>query len=391
MATPAFLCFDVGTTNLKGAVVSATGALLARHAVRLRDEPGLSRAESMQRRLAEAGAALLTDAEIRGSITGIGLATQMAGLVLLDSAGAPLHDFVPGAIPATPGALDRVRRLERAAGIDLHDRTGCPRSPTYPLPKLLAWAAEHPDQTGKVRYAGSLKELLLLALTGRWLTDTASASTLQLFDQQTGRWLAPAMARLPWLEDALPDVRAPWEVAGTLRDEWRDRWRLGRSIPVIVGTGDGLAAHLASGAIHQGHLSVSIGTTIVVRWLESAPRPLPPDQFRQMVTAHGFLRGMRIVQQAGARRGEAREHELAARLVDAVRRAKIEGGLRRVAVTGGGAEAWLPLLDRRFAAPVERSPWSDATGGVAALALMALDGMPLEDAVQRIAQATDNR
>jgi sugar (pentulose or hexulose) kinase len=387
MATSAFLCFDVGTTNLKGAVVSATGALLARHVVRLRDEPGLSRAESVQRRLAEAGTALLTTGELRDSIAGVALATQMAGLVLLARAGAPLLDFVPGATPATPGALDRVRQLERAAGIDLHDRTGCPISPTYPLPKLLAWAADRPDQTGNVRYAGGRKELLRLALTGEWLTDTASASTLQLLDQHTGHWLAPATAHLPWLEGALPAVRVPWEVAGTLRDEWRDRWGLGRSTPVIVGTGDGLAAHLASGAIHQGHLSVSIGTTIVVRWFESAPRPLPPDQFRQMVTAQCFLRGMRIVRQAGA----TRERELAARLADAVRRAESEGGPRRVAVTGGGAGAWLPLLDRRFAAPVERSAWSDATGGVAALALMALEGMSLEDAVQRIAPSTGNR
>jgi hypothetical protein len=106
-----------------------------------------------------------------------------------------------------------------------------------------------------------------------------------------------------------------------------------------------------------------------------------------MVTAQCFLRGMRIVRQAGA----TRERELAARLADAVRRAEIEGGPRQDAVTGGGAGAWLPLLDRRFAAPVERSAWSDATGGVAAPALMALEGMSLEDAVQRIAPSTGNR
>ena len=380
MGDDVYLALDIGSSRLKAALLAPGGG---RVGARSWDVDGTSPA-ALAAGVDASIAALAWEAAKGGRrIRGLGMAVQMAGLLLLDDRYEQVDGMMTGTTPGPAGAAEALAADVAATGLDLHQRTGCPIQPYYPAPKARAWAAAaSPAARARVRQVGDLKAYLLWSLTGSWTTDPATASATQLFDRQEWRWLP--VPGVPWPISAYPRIRPPWEIAGAV--DLRNSQRLGlpRGLPVIVGTGDGPAMSVGAGLLQRGEALLSLGTTTVVRWAEQAQeadRVLAPDEFRQALSPDRLLCGCR------SRPGDASLD----RLEDALRRAVAREGLTGLQLTGGGAaDPVRRAAARRLGLPVRDAGCPDATAGVGVLVHMALESTNLDEAMGAMASVPDS-
>lgn len=148
----------------------------------------------------------------------------------------------------------------------------------------------------KAHYIGGIKEYLLWRLTGNWMTDPASASTTQLYDQQSHAWWPDMLSAVGIVSEQLPQVCDPVCSAGALLQEAICELGVSAMIPIVVGTGDGPAANLSSGSVTGQQLCISLGTTAVTRfWAKGTESYTGEDHyFRQHFGWDMYLQGIRL-------------------------------------------------------------------------------------------------
>ncbi|TBL75619.1 xylulokinase [Paenibacillus thalictri] len=292
------LAVDIGSTNIKAALIDKQGKLLASGRAPF---PAISSegrceadADELWRSFIAAVSQLHAKAGSLADIGSVAITSQMAGLVLLDEMWHAVGPVIPGVDQR--GSVYVPELMRRMAGHPVHAVTGCPPLGIYPAPKLLCLAAEQPALLQKARYIGGIKEWMLLKLTGGWITDPASASCTQLFDQRQRGWWPEMIAAAGIGHLILPEVRNPDERAGILLPQAADVLQLPAELPVYVGTGDGPAANLATGAVEPGSLCISLGTTAVVRYMtEHIDMTMENKRhFRQWFGWHWYMQGFRL-------------------------------------------------------------------------------------------------
>lgn len=370
-----YLALDVGTSRLKGALVTRGGDTVHRE-MRSVDRSNSGGAGGVLERLVrdiEALVVRLAEAAWCAGlrIAALGVAAHMASTVLLDDGYEPVEDLMMGVDEAPAWAVEQALLRADEMGMDLHQRTGCPLASHYPLPKLYAWAGCSAN-TARVRHVGDLKSYLLWRWTGQFVTDIGSASASQLLDQRRREWLD--LPGLPWRASVYPALYLPWQVVGPIRPAVGATMGLRKRVPVVVGTGDGIAASIGAGILHSPEALLSVGTTATVRWLENSWSSLGCGEFRQLVSPRLRLLGSRVIfpgQGPASRRpeDEVRAAEQLARRVQEVGSRLV---LSAVQVTGGGVgPVWTEAL-QRLGLVVRRTVCEDGTFGMAVVMEKAL-------------------
>ena len=169
-------------------------------------------------------------------------------------------------------AREEALSLKRGFGGNAYERTGCPAHASYWPPKLK-WAREHQAmflERADLVLAG-IKDYLYQQLTGVWLTDDATAAATGLYNTQDGRW---DEALLKWLDlstEVLPRVEAA-TTQRPLRSTRQAQLGLSGGVPVVLGSLDGVLAHLGLGCT-RAIASCTIGTSGALR-LSTAERTL---------------------------------------------------------------------------------------------------------------------
>lgn len=351
----ALLAIDIGSSRLKAALFTTDGDCTSRLTLDLRGAAYVDIEETLATAVASLGAQAAAG---RREIRGLGLAAQMANLLLLDRRLRPVAEFWsrPGEPDQT--AWDEMAEDARARGVDLHQRTGCPRDGDYPGPKVVRWLRDSgPRPPGGVARVGDLKARLLWYLTGAFVTDPATAAATALFDQAARDWL-----QLPGYpsRSEYPTVADPASVIGTLQSAAARRLGVPRGIPVIVGTGDGPAMSLGAGIERRHEALLSLGTTAVLRWPERRWRDLEAGEFRQPL-GRDWLCGVRM----------AADRDLSP-LVRKLEEVSSREGLEGVQVTGGAAKGTDLAPFERSGLLLVGSRCDDATLGTASLIRAAL-------------------
>ena len=258
---------DVGTTSAKAVAVEASGAqhgggecaydLHAPNRGWATQDPGdvvrgALTAVRKSAAVAESGGA---------RVIGLSVSSAMHGLVALDSEGVPLGELLTW---ADARATEQARELRKRRP-DLHERTGTPIHPMAPVAKLL-WLAEHEPELFRraERWVGQ-KELVLHALTGRWVVDQSVASGTGLQALDTLTWDAEALAVAGVAEEQLAELVATADVVGELAPDAARSVGLATGLPVVAGAGDGPLANLGVGAVQPGVAACSIGTSGALR------------------------------------------------------------------------------------------------------------------------------
>jgi gluconokinase len=199
-------------------------------------------------------------------IDGICIDTFLHSCLLLDDADLPLTPVFTWLDHRGRDGVDFFRsRLP-----DFHDRTGCRFHPMFPVFKLAALRLARSPLLAAAKRIVSVKSLLLHESTGRWIEDHGTASASGLFNIREKKWDPEILDLLGITPGHLPAVTSRNEVAGRVRQE--SEFELLRGAAVINGTGDGFTASVGSACETPDRISVTLGTSGVVR--QTLPGPV---------------------------------------------------------------------------------------------------------------------
>lgn len=196
------------------------------------------------------------------NIKGVGLTGQMHGLVLLDEAGRVLRPAILWNDQRTGAECDEIRaKLGKERLIQI---TGNDALTGFTAPKILWVKNNEPELYAKVSQILLPKDYLRFKLTGEYASDRAGGAGTILFDLEKRDWSPEVLAALDIDPDWLPPTYEGTEVTGTVSSEAAMVTGLQPGTPVFGGGGDQSAAAVGTGAVQEGIVSLSLGTSGVV-------------------------------------------------------------------------------------------------------------------------------
>jgi xylulokinase len=316
------LGIDVSTTATKAILVDRTGevrgigaieyAFQAPRPLWAEQDPALwwSATQSAIR------AALLAARATGADVEAVGLTGQMHGAVLLDGAGMILRPAILWNDQRTSAECDEIRTSvgqERLIAICGNDAlTG------FTAPKLL-WVRRHePEVWARLAHVLLPKDYLRYRLTGDYAIDKADGSGTILFDLAARTWSPELLAALDLDPGWFPPTFEGPEVTGTLSAEAAEATGLVQGTPVVAGGGDQAASGVGVGAVAEGTVALSLGTSGVIFAATSEPLYEPRGRVHAfchavpgrwhlmsvMLSAAGSLRWFRDTLAAGEEFGE---------------------------------------------------------------------------------------
>lgn len=438
MTRRAFLGIDCGTGSTKALLLDAdTTTPLA---VGRADHEIIEAADGTSRQDPDWWVAAAT-AAVRGAIArapdveiaGIGVSGQQHGLVSLDAADRPL-----GTAPLwndTTSALE-CERLTAALGgrARVLGLTGNSFLPGYTAPALLHFRRCEPATYADARRFCLPHDWLDLWLTGTYATEPGDASGTAWFDARDRVYQPEVLAAIDpdrdWVA-SLPPLVPSLSVIGQLRDGAARVLELPEGVAVSAGGGDNMCSAIGTGAITEGRVVVSLGTSATAFARRDAPAVDPQGEAAAFCSsddgwlplactlnatgAMDWIRGLfgwdrprfeRAIRDAppgadglsflpylvgertpeapraagafaGLRTGHGRDHFVravtegvtfgVAYAIEALARAGV--ATKRVSVVGGGAasDAWCQLCADVLGVPVDRPAVTEAAATGAAL------------------------
>ena len=282
MTPPLVLAIDCSTTAAKALVVDAEGRVMGSGARPLRTaSPAPRRFEQHAPDWWSA-----TDAAVRTAlaevqhpqhVTAICVTHQRESFVCLDDDDQPLRPAIlwmdgRAGSQAERHGTDRVERL-----------SGKPADITPGLYKL-AWLREHEPRTAAAtRRVVDVHGYLVHAMTGRWVSSTASVDPLALLDVSTGDY-HPELLDIAGLQrEQLPELVTTGTKLGPLRSEVAEGWGLSDTVQVVAGLGDGQAAGLGLDVTEPDTAYLVLGTAVVIG--SESTTYAPSRAYRSMVSA----------------------------------------------------------------------------------------------------------
>lgn len=266
----AYLCFDIGSSSLKAALVSEEGRLLgiARRPLVLAHGPEGAH-ESDARSWVEAaylaGAEALAAAKkARSKPTSRGLevrAISVSGngptLLAVDASGEPLGP-----------ALSWLDRRAAREALDVSALAGFEIDPTFYLPKALRlWRAASEAQRGRIRWFFSCPEYLEFALCGEAITYLPHPG------YEPYIWNTGMIAALGLPPERFPPFAAPARLVGKLLPSAASRLGLPAGVPLVAGFPDFLAAIVGSASVETGIACDRSGTSEAINLCAARPFP----------------------------------------------------------------------------------------------------------------------
>jgi xylulokinase len=186
----------------------------------------------------------------------------MHGLVLLDAAGEALRPAILWNDQRTGAECDEMRaRFGRQRLIDV---TGNDALTGFTAPKILWVRNNEPEIYGRIAHILLPKDYVRLKLTGAYATDKAGAAGTQLFDLRRRNWSEELLAALEIEREWLPETFEGTAVTGHLSPGAATVTGLPAGIPVVGGGGDQAANAVGTGAVVDGVVALSLGTSGVV-------------------------------------------------------------------------------------------------------------------------------
>ena len=227
--------------------------------------------------------AALAAASVTGTeVEAIGLTGQMHGAVLLDSAGAVVRPAILWNDQRTAAECDEMRAAvgaERLIAISGNDAlTG------FTAPKLL-WVRRHePEAWARVAHLLLPKDYVRYRLTGDYAIDKADGSGTILFDLAARTWSEELLEALGLDPAWFPRTFEGPEVTGTVSPEAAEATGLRPGTPVVAGGGDQSANGVGVGAVSEGVVALSLGTSGVI--FAATNEPLHEPQGRVHAFCH---------------------------------------------------------------------------------------------------------
>jgi len=255
--------FDIGTTAVKGVVITEKGEILASASENITTFFEDGRKEQEPEEWYEAFcriskkfiAALGTNA-----IDGIIMSGQMQDVIGVDKNGKP----VGRAILYSDGRAEE--EAEELAGLlgreYLETVTGNSYDGSLPIPKLMWLKKHHPDQFCDIdKVLISAKDYILLQLTGQAAGDVTACSTAGAMNIAEKCWDEKILKRADISPCVMPKLYYPHEIVGVVTRLGAEDSGYAEGTKVYAGIGDAGATTLASGISGAGEYNINLGTS----------------------------------------------------------------------------------------------------------------------------------
>jgi len=270
-----FIGIDSSTTATKALLINESGGVVAAAAGEYgyetprplwsEQDPQLwwqATVHSIRGVLAESG---ISPQQVRG----IGLTGQMHGLVLLDDAGEVLRPAILWNDQRTQAQCDAIRdRIGRERLIQI---SGNDALTGFTAPKILWVQQEEPALYARIAHILLPKDYVRFKLTGEYALDRAGGAGTLLFDVRRRDWSPELVAALEIDPEWLPPTFEGTAVTGHLSPAAAAETGLPAGIPVVGGGGDQAANAVGTGAVVDGVVALSLGTSGVVFISSDAP------------------------------------------------------------------------------------------------------------------------
>lgn len=268
MAEEIRLSIDVGTTNIKGALIRGQDVLMTRSVSAPHSQSGEIDPTALLRAVDQ----VITALSQEDTPDQIVITTAMHSLLLADHNGSFLTPIYTWEAALGDEAL---ARLSPSARQEQYLATGTPMHRMNVSVKLAALKQRTLWEEGIQVW--SLKDLLLYHLTGEWVIDQACASASGLVAIQSGQWASRLLQTLTLPVNALPRIvpmRAQFPYHPTALAQQAANGLptfLGKTVTVVGGTADGAAANGCFSDLTAA-LVISVGTSHAVRYLSATPQ-----------------------------------------------------------------------------------------------------------------------
>lgn len=209
-------------------------------------------------------------------IKAIGLTGQMHGLVLLDDKGEVLRPAILWNDQRTAKECDEIRkRLGKELLIKI---TGNDALTGFTAPKILWVRNNEPHIFDKIRHILLPKDYVRYKLTGNNATDKAGGSGTLLFDLKERDWSKIILDTLEINPSWLAPTFEGTQITGYVNREAAEITGLKEGIPIVAGGGDQAAQAVGVGAVKEGIIAITLGTSGVV--FASTDKPFIDPQGR---------------------------------------------------------------------------------------------------------------
>lgn len=264
--TELLIGLDLGTSAVKGLLVSSDGAILAREKVATEyTRPGLGRVEFS----ADGHFELVCDCIRKlsskipgdGHVVGLSMAAASGNALLLDPEDKPLGNAISW---MDMRAGKEYKDLLEPLGIDtIYETVGWPGIPAFPLTQFLWKQRNEPEVFKKAGRKIMQLTYIFYRLTGEWGVDRSTASTYYLQNQVEKKWHAPFLEAVELEESSMPRLMDSGSVLGALSGRVAEKTGLAAGTKVVLGAFDHPCAARGVGVFEPGDMLLSCGTSWV--------------------------------------------------------------------------------------------------------------------------------
>ncbi|WP_288900379.1 xylulokinase [uncultured Sneathiella sp.] len=271
-----YLGLDLGTSGLRGLLVSAEGIVVGDAAADYSVQyPQDGWSEQDPQSWIDACRDVMSrlrhkhSKEYR-SIKGIGISGHMHGATCLDKAGDVIR---PCILWNDTRAAKEAAELDNMA--DFRDLSGNIVFPGFTAPKLMWMARHEPNNFARVATVLLPKDYLVYWLTGRLVTDMSDAAGSSWLEVGKRHWSDTLIRSSGMRRDQLPALVEGTDVVGNLRPAVASELSLGNDVSVVAGAADNAASACGIGAFAEGQGFVSLGTSGVLLAAKDSYAPEP--------------------------------------------------------------------------------------------------------------------
>lgn len=300
------LAIDLGTTNIKAAVVDRDGTLLGVgrrtvETIHTEDDGAEQDPELVWQAVLGAAEEALDCIADRGSVRGIACASQYSSIIPVDGDARPVGNLVlwmdkrggPERLASLPGGRRmKPNPVQMLRWLQIH---GIPPLPSGAdsLAHMRFIKLARPDVYARTTAFLEPMDYVTSRFSGRLATNMCSGFMMLLTDNRPGRaGYHPTLLRWSGLDESrLPEIVPVDEPVGNVLPEIAERLGLSPDAVVFPGINDTQAGGVGADAFSGDHAGISIGTTAVcithvpfkktdiINSLVSMPCPIPDRYF----------------------------------------------------------------------------------------------------------------
>ncbi len=227
------------------------------------------------------------DGDIRSRIEAVSVSGQQHGFVPVSKDGEVLYNVKLWCDTSTAAEC---REIEEAYGgrEKIASTLGNPILPGYTASKILWFRKNHPDLYGRMAHVMLPHDYLNYYLSGRVVMERGDASGTGLMNIFTGKWDSKAVEAIsPDLMAKLPEILPEPAIIGSVSETAAKELGLSTECKVASGGGDNMMSAIGTGAVSDGDVTMSLGTSGTLFASSSKPFYDSKNRLASFASSHG--------------------------------------------------------------------------------------------------------